>query len=92
MDWSFVSLFLLIPLNAGIGWLASSLQSRSLHRRTYSLECGLADVESKLLIEIKRRAGHERQKDTKIDAEILEAAKNKEVQPELPWWAKIKQA
>jgi hypothetical protein len=62
-----------------------------LHRRTYTLECAVSDLEAKLLIEIKRRAGHERQNSSKIEGEILAAAKAQPKQPELPWWTRVKQ-
>jgi len=83
---------LLLYLGAvALGWAASTLQTWSLHRRTYSLECAVADLESKILVEVKRRAGRERQSQRSAEQEILEAAKHAAPpQPELPWWANIK--
>ena len=74
-----------------LGYAGSTLQNWSLHRRLYSLECSVSDVEAKLLIEIKRRAGHERQNSSKIEGEILAAAKAQPKQPELPWWQRVNQ-
>lgn len=83
--------FLLFPLAGAAGWLLSTLQNWSLHRRTYSLECAVADLETKLLVEIKRRAGRERQSQRSFELDIVEAAKNAAPpEPALPWWAKLK--
>jgi hypothetical protein len=92
MNWLNPGDLLLVLIAGGIGYLTSTLQTWNLHRRTYSLECAVADLEEKVLHEVKKRAGQERQKDTKIEAEILAAAKLKPAQPELPWWVKVKGA
>lgn len=77
-------------LAVALGALGASLQNWSLHRRTYSLECAVADLEAKLLIEIKRRAGHERQSQKSIDKEILDAAKAADpAKPPAPWWSTL---
>jgi hypothetical protein len=78
-------------LAVALGALGATLSNWNLHRRTYSLECSVSDLEAKLLIEIKRRAGHERQSQKSIDLDILNAAKAAApVQPVLPWWQNVK--
>lgn len=72
------------------GYAGSFLQNWFLHRRTYSLECAVSDLEAKLLIEIKRRAGHERQSQKSLDREILDAAKSVDpAKPPAPWWTTV---
>ena len=83
--------FLFYLLAVALGYAGSTLHNWLLHRRLYSLECSVSDVEAKLLIEIKRRAGHERQNASKIEGEILAAAKNTAPQPKLPWWQQYSQ-
>lgn len=85
LSW-FTADFLFYLLAVALGYAGSTLQNWMLHRRIYSLECAVSDVEAKLLIEIKRRAGHERQNASKIEGEILAAAKNSPERPKLPWW------
>jgi cell division protein FtsL len=88
MDWSTFATLLLFLGAIPAGYLGGSLRAWSLHRRTYTLECAVTDLEHKILHEVKKRAGHERQSEKNIDREILEAAKSKPAQPELPWFMK----
>jgi hypothetical protein len=85
--WYFSDAFLYAALALASGYTAGYLRTWSLHRRTYSLECAVSDLETKLLVEVKRRAGQERQKDSRIEAEILASAKSHPSAPKLPWWA-----
>lgn len=72
------------------GYAGSFLQNWFLHRRTYSLECAVTDLENKLLIEIKRRAGKERQNQKSLELDILDAAKSAEpAKPSGPWWTQL---
>lgn len=86
MESWFGSAYLVLSAVAfGAGYVGGILRSWVLHRRVYSLECAVADLENKVLVEVKRRAGQERQKGSKIEAEILEAASKKTEEPK-PWW------
>lgn len=89
MNWFLSADLVLIILCFTAGILGSVLHTWVLHRRIYSLECATTDLENKLLVEIKRRAGQERQRAHSIDAEILEAAKKKTPEPQVPWWSRF---
>lgn len=81
---------LLYLVAVALGGLGATLANWSLHRRTYSLECAVADLEGKLLVEVKRRAGHERQNQRHLEQDIMDAAKKAPApQQDLPWWQKI---
>lgn len=79
---------LFLAIGIGAGYIGGILRTLSLHRRTYSLECAVADLENKVLIEVKRRAGQERQKENKVEQEILNLVKNSPEKAQDPWWAK----
>jgi hypothetical protein len=81
------AILLLIPACFLAGWLGQRLQNRSLQLRTYSLECSVTDLQQKLVVEVKRRAGYARQDDRRLEEEILKAAGNAKPGPTLPWWA-----
>lgn len=81
------ALLLLIPVCILSGFLGKHLKTRSLEGRIYTLECDVADLQGKLLIEVKRRAGKERQNGVRIEQEILEAAQKEPPITNLPWWA-----
>jgi hypothetical protein len=84
-SWSSVAIFLLYAIACAFGYLGGLLRTWSIHRRTYSLECAVADLENKILVEVKRRAGQERQKGHKLDEEIIAAAAKKPDEAK-PWW------
>lgn len=88
--WSISADFLLLLSAFALGYAGGCLRTWSLHRRTYSLECAVADLENKVLVEVKRRAGHERQRDRTIDEDILKAAAAKQpAKPTVPWWQNL---
>lgn len=60
-----------------------------LHRRAYSLECAVADLEEKLLVEVKRRAGTESARSKKADKELFDVlTAQPEPKKDEPWWTK----
>jgi len=82
--------FLFYLVSIVLGAASAHLYNWQFHRRLYSAECSLSDLEGKLLIEIKRRAGKERQGQLSLEREILDAAKNSEpAKPPAPWWSTI---
>lgn len=84
---SFPVLLLLFGLAGGVGYLAATVAIWGLHRRAYNLECAVTDLEDKILVEIKKRAGQESGKSRKADSELFkELSKPKE--PDKPWWMK----
>jgi len=88
MDWSYPAYFLLFLGACPAGYLGGSLKSWSLHRRTYTLECAVTDLEGKVLHEVKKRAGQERQSQSKIENEILAAYAKAPPAPAQPWYMK----
>jgi len=86
---SFPVVLLLNCLAGAVGYLAARVAIWGLHRRAYSLECAVADLEDKLLIEVKRRAGSESAKSKKRDQELIDFAQSAAQTPPAPpqpWW------
>lgn len=91
--WFLPVLLLAVATGAASGYLAARGQSRALANRTYSLECDVADLQTKLLLEIKKRAAQEGVKARKVDAvdqQILDTLESKPVTSGVtePWWSK----
>jgi hydrogenase/urease accessory protein HupE len=89
-------LALLVLGCAGVlaGYASGYVANWALRRRLYSLEFDIATLETKLLSEVKRRAGEASGKARKADQDLLEAAlTTKAVRPEppQPWWMKFAQ-
>lgn len=92
MDTTYGAFLLLIACVIGGGVSGALLRSWDIHRRTYSLEVQLAEVQGIVQREVKIRAGTQRQAAPKIDreaADLLKAAGNLQPQPAAPvqWWA-----
>lgn len=89
----FFDLFVLVVCSFVGGGVCHALFSWGLERRTYSLECDVADLKEKILVEIKKRAAHSRVKDVEFLEKLEEAAKR---EPEKPpnqfWWQTIPKA
>jgi hypothetical protein len=83
--WSLGALLVLFLVAVAGGIVGGSIKTWLLHRRIYSLECAQTDLENKILVEVKRRAGQERQKGAKLEDEILAAAEKK-LPAGKPWW------
>lgn len=87
LDGSSILVLVLSLATAGLaGFGAARLAITSLHRRAYSLECAVADLEDKLLIEIKRRAGTESGKSRKRDQELFDGLTNAAPPARQPMW------
>lgn len=88
-----MSAFLLSILGGLLGGGILLLAFRwDLARRTYSLECAVADLEDKILSEIKKRASHASQESRKSKddlAELLKAAAERQPAQQQPWWATV---
>lgn len=69
-----------------MGYLAATVASRALKARLFSLECDVADLQDKILVEIKKRAGQESGKSRKGDAELLAKLQTSPPKPVAPWW------
>lgn len=82
-----IAVWLLIVLSLAAGISGAILTSWGLRRSVYSLQCDVADLKDKVLIEVKRRAGEARQSKAKFEEEY--AALMGKKQPELvaknPW-------
>jgi hypothetical protein len=88
LDFSALPLVVLAIASGGLAGLAShQLASSLLKHRLYSLECDVADVQERLLTEVKRRGGAESAKSRKIDQELLQAAQTTTTAPPQPWWS-----
>ena len=80
------AVYLLPPLCFALGYAGRAVKSALLGQRVYSLECEVSDLQNKLLIEIKRRAGGELHKGKQLDKDILEAAKLAPGGDKVPWY------
>jgi hypothetical protein len=77
---------LVILWSTSVPVIASYLYSRALRARIYSLECDTADLQDKLLHEVKKRAGYDRQKKDPT-MELLDQIKDTtKIAPVKPWW------
>ena len=85
---SFAVLFLLFSCAGGAGYLAATVAIWSLKRLHYRLECDIADLQQSVLVEIKKRAGHESAKSKKQDQELFAQIQNGQPKPtsQQPWW------
>lgn len=65
-----------------------ALNSWTIARKIYSLECDVADLQTKILSEIKKRAQQQARK--KPEEDLLEAINSKTppAAPPEPWWVK----
>lgn len=79
------ALLFAIPATASVcAFLAISW---GLRRRVYNLECDIADLQDRLLSEIKKRAGRETGKSKKEDDDLLASLVAKPQQPKFDaWW------
>jgi len=78
-------LLVLIPLGVASGYFGSLLQSWLLRRRTYALECDVADLQDGLLRELKKRAGLVNK--SKLEEELLNRVhETPQAAKEDPWW------
>lgn len=60
-EYWFLSEYALAALCGGIsGWVSYVMFSWALRTRVYSLECNVADLQTKVLVEVKKRASSER--------------------------------
>jgi cell division protein FtsL len=93
--WSVFDVFVVICISAISSILISIVHNWSTARLLYSLQCDVADLQDKILVEIKKRASltfRERKKDDEMLERIVEEAKNASPAREpLPWWAKLTQ-
>lgn len=86
--WYLVAALGFLALSYGAGRMGVHAGVRVLEQRIYSLECDVADLQTKLLVEIKKRAGLEGVKARKVDAlesQVEEALTRQPEQPK-PWW------
>jgi len=80
-----LALLALIASVIGGGVTGALLVSWGLHRRTYSLECQLTDVQKSLVVEVKKRAGTERWKQKDLAEQLVPLLQAKQAQEKNPW-------
>lgn len=88
MEWSLGVVLLLFTVCCLAAVLGSLVSFAVLARKTLALEFDLADLQGRLLREVKTRAAQESVKSRKADEDLLAqalAAKQKPVQ-QGPWW------
>ena len=86
--WWTLGLLLASLLGGGAGVLAASVFCMALKRRTVSLEFEVAELQDRLLREIKTRASHAAVKAKKDDDEFLAKVTAAAPAPPEPWWMK----
>jgi cell division protein FtsL len=91
--WSFLDVLLLVTISVVTSALVSIVHNWSTARKLYSLQCDVADLQDKVLVEIKKRASltfREKNKDDTMLEKIVEQAKSAApAAPQMPWWAII---
>jgi formiminotetrahydrofolate cyclodeaminase len=85
-----IEYFVMILCGAVGGGLLHTVLNWTMHREIYSLQCDVADLKDKVLVEIKKRASlthRAKKEDDETLDKIVEAAKTSPA-PALPWWAR----
>lgn len=83
---AFVVVAVLLALAGAAGYLGAHARLRVLNRRTYSLECDVADLGDKILTEIKRRAGGLKRKPEEALLAEIPGATGSKPREERPWY------
>jgi hypothetical protein len=78
-------LLLLVPVCLLAGYFGQTLKNNAIQRRVYSLECDVADVQTKILTEVKRRAVSESRKGKSLENEIIAKAAETPTAQQM-WW------
>lgn len=86
LSWFPVAVSLVLSTGAWVLCFWFGLQLLSLNRKTRVLEFAIADLEERLLSEIKKRAGSLGVKARKDEEELIEKLKQTPPQPSGPWW------
>lgn len=91
MDTTYGAFLLLIACVLGGGVAGALLRTWDIHRRLYSLEVQVAEVQGIQQREVKIRAGQTKTSVPRIDKEALELLKTAQTQPPaqatpLQWW------
>lgn len=83
-----VELFLVVGLAVGVSWAVSFAFASVVRRRVTTLEFAVADLEDRLLKEVKARAGNAGVRARKEQQELEELMLQKASTPKAdqPWW------
>lgn len=86
--WFILGLLAVCGLAGAVAGLVSFVGAAVVRRRVTSLEFTVADLEERLLREIKTRAAHLGVKARKADDELVEqlVLKNNPTKSDQPWW------
>ena len=85
--WMLGGALLFLALTFAVSYLGQMLATRFVEKRLYSLECDVADLQNKVLSEIKKRAANLAVK-AKAEDQLFEQLAQNPPKPAEPWWMK----
>jgi hypothetical protein len=88
-SWSVVALIIFLVTAGAVSVFVSVILNWSLSRRTLALEYDVAELNGRLLKEVKTRAGNAGVRSRAESAELLEKLSAQPVKPPAPWYDEL---
>jgi hypothetical protein len=87
--WQIVAALLVFVGGAIAGFVGAAVAQMGLRRAVRSLEYDVADLETRVVREVKLRAGTAGVKAKKADEELMEQLASQPQKPPGPWWMEL---